>query len=96
MNKELRKKIETELSTLINNPLSAHQKEAAAEISKYIRDTVKSIAKKFVKHLPVKSEPKKPSVKKTKAKKTSVKKSTVARKTKVKAKPGKAKVKSKR
>lgn len=90
MNKELRKKIETELSTLINNALSVHHKQAAAEISKHIRDGVKGIAKKFVKHLPVKPAAAKPAPKKKAAgKKVAVKKKNtkISRpKTKVKAK----------
>ncbi|MBL0341710.1 MAG: hypothetical protein IPP71_12665 [Bacteroidetes bacterium] len=83
MNKELRKKIETELSALIKNSLSVHNKETAAAISKHIRDGVKSIAKKFVKHLPVPENAKRPVVKTKVAtkRKTAVKKSAKAKPT---------------
>jgi hypothetical protein len=69
MNKELRKKIETELSALVSNALLVHHKVAASEISKSIKDHAKAIAKKFVKHLPAKPPVKKAPVKKKSAKK---------------------------
>lgn len=69
MNKELRKKIETELSAIINNALMVHHKVAASEISKSIKDHARSIAKKFVKHLPAKPPVNKAPVKKKSAKK---------------------------
>jgi len=85
MNKELRKKIETELSVFISNALSVHHKGAASEISKSIKDHTKAIAKKFVKHLPAKPPVKKVAVKKktaAKAPATKAKAKTASRKTK--------------
>lgn len=86
MKKELRKKIETELSVLINHALSGHNKAAAAEISKHIHDGAKSIAKKFVKHMPETVNKKTPKSKKVNAAKTkaSVKKPVVTKKKKQK------------
>ena len=86
MNKELRKRIESELSILINHALSGHNKVAAAEISKHIHDGAKSIAKKFVKHMPktvTKKAPKSKKVNVAKAK-ASVKKPVVNKKKKQK------------
>lgn len=86
MNKELRKKIETELSAIISNALSVHQKSSATEIAKSIKDHAKAIAKKFVKHLPakppLKKAPAKKKVAKAKTTKKKAKSKTDARKTK--------------
>jgi hypothetical protein len=111
MNKELRKKVETELASVVKGVLEKHNPSVAAEISKQIREGVKFISKKFVKHLPSiskeKSAPvgnngKKPvssSAKKAKAapaKKRTVKTAAVKNRSAVKKAPAKAKVKPNR
>ncbi len=76
MSKDLRKKIETELSSLIKDALLVYDKVAAAEITKHIRDGVKGIAKKFVKNIPMppKTKAAKKKVTSSKSKKTTSKK----------------------
>lgn len=98
MKKELRKKIELELSVLINHALTGHNKAAAAEISKHIHDGAKSIAKKFVKHMPETVNKKTPKNKKageTKSKSVLTKPS-VSKKKKQKKVKSQTEVKSKR
>lgn len=67
MNKELRKKIETELAVLINATLSKRDEKAAAEVSKHIKKGVKEIARKFIKHLPKETAGKSKEAKKSKS-----------------------------
>ena len=89
MNKQLKKTIEAELAALINSVLSVRNKKAAADISKHIKEGVKNLAKKFVKHIPKpatsgktkKAGSSKVSAKKPKSKKVKTAKKKVPSKT---------------
>lgn len=91
MNKELRKAVETELATRVKEVLEKHHPAVAAEISKQIREGVKFIAKKFVKHLPAAN-----SKNEAAAPKKSAKAKKVNAVTPVKKKAAKTSVKKKR
>ncbi len=96
MNKELRKAVETELATRVREVLEKHHPAVAAEISKQIREGVKFIAKKFVKHLPGPAEKKVVAAKKkaglpNKSNKPVSKKGETAKKTAKKSLPAKKK-----
>ena len=69
MNKELKKAVEAELTSILTAALSVRNRAAAAGISKNIKEGAKSLAKKFVKHLPeaVPSKTAKPAKKVKKA-----------------------------
>lgn len=100
MNKELRKAVETELATRVKEVLEKHHPAVAAEISKQIREGVKYIAKKFVKHLPSVAAEKEPVVKKKpapvrKSKTVTKAKKQPAKPTAKKAQPAKKKAAAK-
>jgi hypothetical protein len=73
MNKELKKAVEAELSSVLTAALTVRNKTAAADISKNIKESAKALAKKFVKHLPPVPVEKKTVKKVIKAKKSATK-----------------------
>ena len=87
MNKELRKIVEAELAKVVTSALTDRDQKAAAQITKHISEGVKSIAKKFVKHVP-------PTVTANKSPK-SVKRKTASKKSTARAKKKTTRAKTK-
>ena len=93
MNKELKKAVEAELTSILSAALSVRNRAAAAGIAKNIKDGAKSLANKFVKHLP-KAAPSK-SAKPVKKVKKAAKVVAVKKAKKAVAKPAKTVKKAK-